>query len=423
MATPPTDLPRARATRPTSSGAGPPAGADGGSPSARVAHQIERMTAAWRGGERPRAEEFLAQLPDLRDPDAVQVIYEEACLRLEEGEDPETLSSELLRRFPRWRSKLALLLDCHQLMCTPREADFPETGDELGDFELLAELGRGAHGRTFLASQGSLAHRPLVLKITPAGHDEHLSLARLQHMHIVPLYFEQVLPDRNIRVLGMPYLGGTTLDRILDAVCAVPVPDRAGRHILEVLDRCDAARAIATEYPTNGPFLRYLAQASYVQAVCWVGACLAEALQYAHDRGLVHMDVKASNVLIAGDGQPMLLDFHLARGPVGAGWSATDRLGGTPGCMSPEQHEAMAAIRWGGAVAVVVDGRSDIYSLGLLLYEALGGDLATDSQPRRGGRSKPATRGSRRGSRTSSRSAWPMIPTVAIPVPPCWRRT
>jgi hypothetical protein len=69
-------------------GAGSPAGGDDGSRSAQVARQIERMTTAWRGGKRLPAEEFLAQLPGLRDADAVQVIYEEACLRLEEGEDP-----------------------------------------------------------------------------------------------------------------------------------------------------------------------------------------------------------------------------------------------------------------------------------------------------------------------------------------------
>src|SRR5262249_21709790 len=69
---------------------------------------------------------------------------------------------------------------------------------------------------------------------------------------------------------------------------------------------------------------------------------------------------------------PMLLDFHLARGPIVAGERGLLRLGGTPGWMSPEQVEAMTAISEGRPVPVAVDGRSDIFALGLLLGEAVG---------------------------------------------------
>jgi tetratricopeptide (TPR) repeat protein len=104
----------------------------------------------------------------------------------------------------------------------------------------------------------------------------------------------------------------------------------------------------------------------------WIASCLADALEYSHARGLVHMDIKPSNVLITMDGQPMLLDFHLARGPILLGERDALRLGGTPGWMSPEQERAMAAIVEGRPVPLAVDERSDIYALGLLLAEALG---------------------------------------------------
>jgi len=100
----------------------------------------------------------------------------------------------------------------------------------------------------------------------------------------------------------------------------------------------------------------------YVEAVCWIVACLAEGLQSAHAHGLVHLDVKPSNVLIAGDGLPMQLDFHLARRPVGAGEQIVDRLGGTPGWIAPEHRAALKhAFRthaldayWNGAVRLLL---------------------------------------------------------------------
>ncbi len=123
----------------------------------------------------------------------------------------------------------------------------------------------------------------------------------------------------------------------------------------------------------QGPYRGTLARSSYVQAIAWIGACLADGLQYAHDRGLVHLDIKPSNVLLTGDAQPMLLDFHLARGVIDPADPLPRGLGGTMEYASPEQRAAMAAIRQGRPIRVAVDGRTDIYSLGLLLYEALGG--------------------------------------------------
>jgi tetratricopeptide (TPR) repeat protein len=104
-------------------------------------------------------------------------------------------------------------------------------------------------------------------------------------------------------------------------------------------------------------------------------------LQYAHDHGLLHLDLKPSNVLLAADGQPMLLDFHLARGPIQPGDPSPVWLGGTSGYMAPEQQAALAAVRTGGPAVGGVDGRADVYALGVLLYEALGGALPAANRP------------------------------------------
>jgi serine/threonine protein kinase/Tfp pilus assembly protein PilF len=358
---------------------------------ALAAHLVEEMIQRWRQGERLSAEEFLGRHPELRQhPEAAaDLIYEELCLRQEFG--PEASAEELLGRFPQWRPQLEVLFDCQRLLGPRRVApQFPAAGEALGDFLLLAELGRGAHGRVFLASQLSLGDRPVVLKLTPAEAGEHLSLARLQHTHIVPLYSVQDYPDRGLRALCMPYFGGATLEQVLGVLHPLPPAARTGQDLLDALDQAGGELQIADcgvriengppaiHHPPSAvgnspPTRRFLARASYVEAVCWLGACLADALQYAHERGLMHLDLKPSNVLLAADGQPMLLDFHLAREPIPAEGERPYWLGGTVGYMSPEQEAALSAIEQDRPLTVPVDGRSDVYSLGVVLYEALAG--------------------------------------------------
>jgi tetratricopeptide (TPR) repeat protein len=192
-------------------------------------------------------------------------------------------------------------------------------------------------------------------------------LARLQHTHIMPLYGAYDDAARNLRVLCMPYYGGLPLDQLLEQVAGLPFEQRTGEHLLASLR---ASGAIVT-----GPAQITLSRLSYPMAMTWIGMCLAEALQYAHEGGLIHFDLKPSNVLIAADGQPMLLDFHLAREPIDPSGPLPDRVGGTSGYMPPEQELAMAALTEGKAIPLPVDHRADIFALGAILYQALGGQL------------------------------------------------
>jgi serine/threonine protein kinase/tetratricopeptide (TPR) repeat protein len=366
------------------SDAGRPAARSGprsrGSQSDPVARLVEDFAAAWQCGERPPAEAFLDRhrLVSSQPEAAIRLIYEEVCLRQVEGEAVPL--SELVERFPQWQAELELLLDCDRLISAlPTPPTFPEIGEPLGDFLLMAELGRGARGRCFLATQPSLSYRQVVLKVTPDDHVEHLSMARLQHTHIMPLYSEHEFPDRRLRALCMPYLGGASLARLLDELLGLPADRLSGRSILEILDGSQQP----SPWPQAGdsPARRFLAHTSYVRAVCWIGACLADALQYAHDRRLVHMDIKPSNILLTADGQPMLLDFHLATEPIAIGTSPDDGVGGTPGYMSPEQEAAIAAMDSGRAVRSGVDSRSDVYSLGRVLAEMLGAGSPATADP------------------------------------------
>lgn len=343
---------------------------------------LQEMADAWRAGDRPPAERFLDLYPHLwGEPDlAFDLIYEEICLRQECGQ--EIPRDQVLARFPQWQQQLDILLNCHKLLEADAGPRYPNAGDSLRDFHLIAQLGRGRLGVVFLATQASLADRPVVLKLTPRRGDEHLSLARLQHTHIVPLLSVFDDAGRNLRALCMPYFGGLTLADLLRAFRGRPLAQRTGLLILDALEEARTAAPLSAP-ACAGSARSFLQHASYIQAIAWLGACVADALKYAHERGLVHLDLKPSNVLLTADGQPMLLDFHLAREPIRQDAPAGALFGGTPAYMSPEQQAALAAAQQGLPVPETVDGRSDLYSLGMVLYEALGGafPVPTDQAP------------------------------------------
>jgi len=347
-----------------------------------VACTSERAEARRRGAC-PDLETLLARHPGLDDETSIRLIYEDVCSRREEGESVPT--EEVLRRFPRFLPELRVLFDCDRLLrTTAGETDFPEVGEDIGPYQIVAELGRGGAGRTYLACEPSLADRLVVLKVVPDDQDEHLSLARLQHTHIIPLFSELPFPERGVRALCMPYLGGASLERLLAAVASISPASRRGSDLIETLDRNQAHFPVHSVI--EGPCRRFLERATWTQAICWITACLADALHAAHTHGLVHMDVKPPNVLLAGDGLPLLLDFHLARRPISAGELIFDRLGGTEAWMAPEQRVAMESARLGRPVSAPVDARCDIYALGLLLRAALDGPmppagLPTDKTP------------------------------------------
>ncbi|HEV3262430.1 MAG TPA: serine/threonine-protein kinase, partial [Gemmataceae bacterium] len=210
----------------------------------------------------------------------------------------------------------------------------PKEGQrELGRFELIDIVGTGGFGTVYKARDPEL-QRIVAIKVPRGGSlldGEHLdrflrearSVAQLRHPSIVSVHEVGQLND-------VPYL-------VSDFVQGVTLADsltgrRPSPH--------EAARLIAT---------------------------VADALQYAHQHGVTHRDVKPSNIMLADDGTPYLMDFGLAKRDAGETTMTMDgQVLGTPAYMSPEQARGEGHR---------VDGRSDVYSLGVILYELLTGEL------------------------------------------------
>src|SRR5262245_61910138 len=259
----------------------------------------------------------------------------------------------------------------------------PQPGDQLFGFRLRSELGRGAFARVFLAEQTDLAARPVVLKVSAIEGNEPQTLAQLQHTHIVPVFSLHEDRDAGLRALCMPYFGGASLAQVLGSAWAGGVTPTTGAELADALGRVAAPRSQGSEVrgqQSGGasltpdsclltPEAQRLRRLSYVQAVAWLGACLAEGLQHAHSRGVLHRDLKPSNVLLSADGQPMLLDFNLAQDSRDG--CARASLGGTVAYMAPEHLRAL--VGHDPALDARVDRRSDIYSLGMVISEMLVG--------------------------------------------------
>lgn len=201
-------------------------------------------------------------------------------------------------------------------------------------YDIEAELGRGGMGAVFRARHRQL-DRTVAIKVLLPEHDEPelaerfsreaRALASLQHPNIVGV--QDVGQVGSLYYLVMDFVDGADLRQLI----------KAGE--LTVKD-----------------------------ALTWVPQ-ICDALQYAHDHGVVHRDIKPENVLIDQDGKVQIVDFGLAKlmNPDGRDLSLTRSVQGlgTPHYMAPEQV----------AGAAKVDHRADIYSLGVMLYELLTGEL------------------------------------------------
>ena len=291
-----------------------------------------RLIEEWRGRSDPSTRAALTRYPQLKQYRSLtlDLAYEEYCLRQESGEAID--ADNFCRQFPDLLDSLERRIAIHLVLAAEpalppiaSPTDWPEVGDTVLGYHILGEIGRGSFARVYRARETSLGNRLVAIKVCVHGSDEADTLGRVQHPSIVPVH--SVTQDGSgLTVICMPLLGTDTLGTLIE---------RRGQQDDEL--------------------------ANLRAAIHWI-LPIARALEHAHQMGVVHLDLKPANILITDDQQPMLLDFNLANDE----FHHTHRAGGTLPYMSPEQ---IAQLVTHPTADARLDARSDIFSLGVILYQ------------------------------------------------------
>jgi len=281
--------------------------------------------------------------------------------------DPSQSADDLLGEHPDLQEFLAPLVGEGSDAGTG-EGDAPGLGS-IGDYDLVAELGRGGMGVVYEARDRRLGRRVALKVLASVAGDERAlarfrreatTMAALDHPGIVEVY--GVGEEDGRSYYAMELVPGVSLDRVLDRLRR-----RADRNAHAVRSAIEsvARRTAPRVAPTTGAEARSgqgLFEGSMVQCAARIGAAVARALGHAHAHGVLHRDIKPANVLITAGGRVALTDFGLARASGAPSITMTGQFAGTPYYVAPEQARG----EWDR-----VGPASDVFSLSATLYELL----------------------------------------------------
>ena len=270
-------------------------------------------------------------------------------------------ADEILAENPELADELRASLETLEILdraFTEPGEDFATPPRNIGQYRILHEIGRGGMGVVYEAEQTSMERRVALKVLSPAITNvarsikrfklEAKAAGRLHHTNIVPVH--DMGQHGGFWYYAMELVEGRPLSQILDDLRAGG--DRSANSKSQMTRSADAGGTTSSD-----------SGLAWYRAIAAVFADVAAALELAHEEGIVHRDVKPSNLLLDADGTLKLVDFGLAHlegnGPT---MTRTGDLLGTPAYMSPEQAVARR---------MRVDHRTDIYSLGATLYEIL----------------------------------------------------
>ncbi len=364
----------------------------------RLAALVDELTDRLQAGEAVDLEEFIGRHPEQADPLRQLVPALEMIGELKRSAARQAASAPSPGRDPRLEAGV------------------------LGDFRIVREVGRGGMGVVYEAEQVSLGRR-VALKVLPmaAALDskqlqrfqlEAHAAACLHHTNIVPVH--AVGCERGVPFYAMQFIEGRSLAQLIAELRRLAGVDQAGPPPADLAGISTSTLAagllsgrssqavgpavpaepgpIAPLPPSSTPFPTGTAgptapaprpgepssgsstrSREYIRTAAQLGVQVAEALDHAHTRGILHRDIKPANLLLDDQGQLWVTDFGLAQIQGNPCLTLTGDILGTLRYMSPEQALAKR---------VVIDGRTDIYSLGVTLYELLTLRPAIDGQDR-----------------------------------------